>query len=67
MLSKLTFNGIWWSYLFLDKKKKNYGMFTSEHEEPSKRGGCFIWGKYLHRVKYNKYITCNIYIINISM
>lgn len=22
MLSKLTFNGIWWSYLFLDKKKK---------------------------------------------
>lgn len=52
MLSKLTFNGIWWSYLFLDKKK-NYGMFTSEHEEPSKRGGCFIWGKYLHRVKYN--------------
>lgn len=36
-------------------------MFTSEHEDPSKRAGCFIWGKYLHRVKYNKYITCNIY------
>lgn len=48
-------------------KKKNFGMFISEYEDLLKRVGCFIWGKYLYCVKYNKYIICNIYIINILM
>lgn len=33
----------------------------AKNEEPSKRVVVLYGGKYPHRVKYNKYITCNIY------